>query len=65
LDQWPQGVKHGTNEVLLYLEGKVQLKHFYKKHIPWSRSNNGAAFVPNSETSLAKAGKITRFSLSV
>ncbi len=52
----------GTNGAILYLEGKLQLKHFYKKqgikHILCSQSNNGAAFVPDSETSLAKAGKI-------
>ncbi len=46
----------GTNGVLLYLEGKVQLKHFYKnqsiEHILCSLTNNGAAFVPDSEASL-------------
>jgi hypothetical protein len=44
---------------LHYLEGKVQLKQFYKKqsikHILCSRSNNGAAFVPDSETSLCQS----------
>jgi hypothetical protein len=47
----------------------VQLKHFFKKqsikHILCFQSNNGAAFVPNSETSFAKAGKFTLLSLSV
>jgi hypothetical protein len=36
----------------------VQLEHFYKKqsikHILCSQSNNGAAFVPDSETSFAR-----------
>jgi hypothetical protein len=40
----------------------VQLKHFYKnqsiKQILCSQTNNGAAFVPDPETSFAKAGKI-------
>jgi hypothetical protein len=56
-----------TNRV--YLEGRVQLKHFDKKpsikHILCSQSNDGAAFIPYSETSfcrfknggLIKAGK--------
>jgi hypothetical protein len=43
------------------LEGKVQLKHFYKnhfmKHILHSQTINGAAFVPEAETSFGKAGK--------
>jgi hypothetical protein len=45
-----KGQTPGTNGVLLYLEGKVQLKHFYKNQsiqgILCSHTNNGAAFVP-------------------
>jgi hypothetical protein len=41
------------------LEGKVQLKHFYKKqsikHTLCSQSYNGAAFVPLPKTSFAKS----------
>ncbi len=48
----------GTNGFLLYLEGKIQLKHFYKKQsikqILCSQSNNGAAFVLDSETSFCR-----------
>jgi hypothetical protein len=45
-------------ETLQYLEGKVQLRLFYKKqiiyHILCSKIlTNGAGFVPESETSLA------------
>jgi hypothetical protein len=47
--------------VLLYLKGKVQLKHFFENHlikqILHSQTNNGAAFVPESETIFGKAGK--------
>jgi hypothetical protein len=54
-DRKKVSVYHGTNGVLLYLEGKVQLKHFYKNqsidHILCSQTNNGAALVPDSETS--------------
>jgi hypothetical protein len=43
------------------LEGKVQLKHFFKnqskKLIHCSQIKNDAAFVPVSETSFAKDGK--------
>jgi hypothetical protein len=45
---------------LLYLEGKVQLRHFYKKHIAhplFQDPTNGAAFVPDSETNLAASGE--------
>jgi hypothetical protein len=54
----------GTNGVLLYLEGKVKLKHFYKnqnlKIILRSQTTgtNGAAFVPVSETGSVKTGKL-------
>jgi hypothetical protein len=51
----------------LYLEGKVQLRHFYKKqityHFLFSKPNNGAAFVPKSETSLAVSGEWPGFLL--
>jgi hypothetical protein len=47
------------------LEGKVQLKHFYKnqnlKVILRSQTTNGAAFVPVSETGFVKAGKLLAF----
>jgi hypothetical protein len=43
----------------LFRREKVQLKHFYKKQsikqIPCSQTSNGAAFVPDPETSFAKA----------
>ena len=56
----------GTKGV--YLEGRVQLKHFYKKqsikHILCSQSNNGAAFVPDYKTNSAGPGK-SPISLSV
>jgi hypothetical protein len=57
----------GTNGVLLYLEGKLQLKHFYKnkKSILRSQTINGATFVPVSETGFVKAGKLLLLSLSV
>jgi hypothetical protein len=53
----------GTNGVLLYLEGKLQLKHFYTnqsiEHILCSQTNNGAAFVPDSEARLKKPGNVS------
>jgi hypothetical protein len=49
----------GTKGV--YLEGRVQLKHFYKKqsikHILCSQSYNGAVFVPDSENSFCRFKK--------
>jgi hypothetical protein len=51
----------GTNGVLLYLEGKVQLKHFYKNQnltIILRSQKNGTAFVPVAETGFVKAGKL-------
>ncbi len=54
---------YGTNGVLLYFEGKVQLKHFYNirikiKIILRTQNTNCAAFVSVSETGFVKAGKL-------
>ncbi len=54
----------------LYLERKEQLRHFYKKQIIISlplfqEPNNGAAFVPDSETVLPGLANSPASSLSV